>query len=107
MLPLFQIIFVLFALLVISQVLKRKKSGHLSSLGMLFWILVWVGASVAVLWPDATQTLANYFGIGRGTDFVVYSALAIMFFGLFRLHIKIESMQRDITAVVRKKALKE
>lgn len=106
MLQLFQILFVLFALLAMSQVVRRKKDGLLSTLGLVFWIIVWIAAIGAVLWPNSTQFLADSFGIGRGTDFVVYISLAAMFFALFRLHIKIESMQRDLTKVVRKDALK-
>lgn len=105
MLILFQILFVLFALFVMREILKRKSSGLLSLPGAIFWIVLWILALIAVLAPSTTQMLASYFGIGRGTDFVVYVSFAVMFFVLFRLHIKIESIQRDITKVVRKDTL--
>jgi len=107
MLALFQLVFILFSLFVISQAFRRRKHGLLSTPGMLFWVVLWLSAIGSVLYPDITQVIASYFGIGRGTDFVVYSAFAIMFFVLFRLHIKIESLQRDITKIVRKDALEE
>jgi len=107
MLQVFQVIFVLFALFAMGQVLGRKKQELLSVNGALFWLLVWCAAIVVVVWPDLTQKIADRFGIGRGADFVLYIALASMFFAVFRLHIKIESMQRDITKVVRKEALKK
>lgn len=107
MLIIFQILFIAFALFVVSSVFKRKKGGLLGTKGVVFWLLFWFAAIVAVLWPDLTTKLANYLGIGRGTDLVVYASLAIMFFVLFRLHIKVESIGRDITLVVRDKALKK
>ena len=105
MLILFQILFIAFVLFVIFSVFKRKKEGLLGPKGVLFWTLFWIVAVLAVLWPDSTTVLANYLGIGRGTDFVVYISLAVMFFVLFRLHVKIESIGRDVTRVVRKKSL--
>lgn len=107
MFQVFQLLFILFALLAMSQVVRRKKEGLLSTLGLFFWIIVWIAAIGAVLYPDSTQFVADTFGIGRGTDFVVYISLAAMFFALFRLHIKIESMQRDLTKVVRCDSLKD
>lgn len=107
MLAVFQILFVLFALFVISQIFQRRKNGLLSIAGTSFWIFIWLFAILAVLVPQATQVLASYFGIGRGTDFVVYVSFAIMFFVLFRLHIKLESMQRDVTKIVRKDTLED
>jgi len=58
-----------------------------------------------VWWPDSTVIVANYLGIGRGTDLILYISLAVIFFILFRLHVKIESIGRDITKVVRKDSL--
>lgn len=107
MLAVFQILFVLFSLFVIGQIFQRRKNGLLSITGTVFWILLWLLAILAVLLPQATQVVASYFGIGRGTDFVVYVSFAIMFFVLFRLHIKLESMQRDITKIVRKDSLED
>lgn len=105
MLILFQILFTAFALFAIGSVVKRKKEGLLGPKGVFFWVGFWVLACVAVLWPNSTVIFANTFGIGRGTDFVLYISLVIIFFVLFRLHIKLESIGRDITKVVRRDTL--
>jgi len=105
MIILFQILFILFALFVVVVVFRKRREGLLGPKGVIFWTLFWALAVVAVLWPDSTTVLANYLGIGRGTDFIVYVSLATMFFILFRLHIKVESIGRDVTKVVRKEAL--
>ena len=107
MLILFQSLFSLFALFAIVSVVKKKQETLLGSKGTIFWIVFWLSASVFVWWPNSTVILANYLGIGRGTDLILYVSLVIIFFVLFRLHIKIESIGRDITKVVRKEALEE
>lgn len=107
MLLIFQILFSVFALFAIINVVKRKQEGLLGSKGAIFWILFWIIVSLAVWWPNSTTLLANTFGIGRGTDFVLYIAIAVLFYLVFKLHIKLESVGRDITKVVREKAIEE
>ncbi|MBT3538532.1 DUF2304 domain-containing protein [Candidatus Parcubacteria bacterium] len=107
MLLIFQILFILFALFAIANVLGKKREGLLGPKGTLFWILFWFIAGVVVIWPNSVQQIANNFGIGRGVDFVMYIAFALIFFILFRLHVKFEELKRDVTKVVRGKALKE
>ena len=107
MIVLFQILFTLFALFAIASVFKRKKEGLLGPKGLVFWVMFWLLAIVAVLWPDSTTQLANLLGIGRGSDFVLYVAIALLFYLVFKLHIKLESVGRDITRVVRKEAVEE
>lgn len=107
MLNIFQIIFILFSLGIFRIIFTKWKQGALTIRGLIFWLLFWIAADIVVLFPDFTLLLANYVGIGRGTDLVVYMSLAIMFYVIFRLHVKIESMGRDITKVVRDRALKD
>lgn len=105
MLILFQSLFTFFVLFAIISVANKRKSGLLGPKGTIFWVMFWLLSCVFVWWPNSTVILANYLGIGRGTDLVLYVSLAIIFFVLFRLHVKIESIGRDITRVVRKDAL--
>jgi len=107
MIILFQSLFVLFSLYSIFFVIKKKRDELLGPRGMFFWILFWIGVITVVVWPDGTAKIAHVFGIGRGADLVMYVALATLFFIVFRLHIKIEAMNRDVTKVVREKALKK
>ncbi len=107
MLILFQSLFTLFALFAIISVATKRKSGLLGPKGTVFWVLFWLLACIFVWWPNSTVILANYLGIGRGTDLVLYVSLALIFFILFRLHVKVESIGRDITKVVRREALND
>lgn len=105
MIILFQILFVLFAIYAIFFVIKKKNDELLGPKGMLFWIFFWLAVIVVVVWPNSAAMIAKVFGIGRGADLVMYVSLAMLFFLVFRLHIKIEAMNRDVTKVVREKAI--
>ncbi len=103
----FQFIFLFLSLIALWVIAAKKRHGDLSARAMFFWMLLWICADVAVLIPNATTIIANILGIGRGTDLVLYLFVVITCVILFRLHVKIETLQRDITKVVRGKALKD
>jgi len=106
MLIIFQILFSLFALFAIVNVLKKKKEGLLGPKGLIFWLIFWILAIILVFYPNSTTTIANYFGIGRGSDLLMYVSLVVIFYVLFRLNVKLESIGRSLTKIVRQDALK-
>lgn len=103
----FQTILILFFLVALVKVWGRFKSKDLTWRGALVWSMFWILAGVVVLWPNSTAFFAKMFGLGRGVDLVIYLALAGLFFMVFRLMIKIEGLNRDITVLTRKAAINE
>ncbi len=101
----FQLLIVLFSLLAIISIFVRRAKDGLGVRGTAFWILFWIGVDVVVLFPNSTTVLANKLGIGRGVDMVVYISILMIFFVLFRLNVKIEGINRQITKIVRKNAV--
>ena len=104
---LFQLFFILFALFAIVSVHKRKKDQSLGTKGAFFWTCFWLCSALFVIWPESTSIVAEKFGLGRGADLILYSSVAIIFFMLFRMHIKIEALNRTITKVTRDTALQK
>lgn len=101
----FKIIFTLFAVSGAFLVWQRRREGLLSLRGTAWWFLIWVAMLIMAWYPRSTQVVADILGIGRGVDLVIYCALAFLLLTIFRLSVKLESLQRDITKVVRKNAL--
>lgn len=102
-----QILLVIFFLFAVSKVIGRLKAGELTKKGATLWSLFWIIASIVVLLPNSTAYLAKTVGIGRGADLVVYLALAMIFFLIFKLMVRIEMLNRDITKLTRKISLNE
>ena len=100
-----QILLIIFFLFALIKVIGRWRAGDLSLAGMIGWTVVWVVAGVVALLPNSTAQLAKIVGIGRGADLVVYAALAGLFFLIFKLMVKIERVNKDITTLTRKVAL--
>lgn len=84
---------------------RRVRQGVLRWFEGILWTAVWVGA-IVILWrPEATNIVANLFGIGRGADFIVYSAVILLTFGWFALALAIDRLERRITKLVEAQAL--
>jgi len=99
------IIIVLFLLVRVGSQLKRKQ---ITLKEALLWGLVWFGVGVVVLYPKLTDRLAAQIGLqsAKGIDLVVYLAVAVVFYLVFRLFVRLEKMEHDITKIVRHVALK-
>lgn len=102
-----QILLITFFTVAAIKVVNRRKAGELTSRTAAFWVLFWIISGLIVLQPNLTSSVAKLFGVGRGADVVVYLGLAGLFFMVFRLMVKIEKLNRDLTKVVRDKTLKD
>jgi small membrane protein len=100
----FVTIFVVFA---ISRAILRHRDGSVKSAALLIWITIWSGILFFVWWPKVSDYIAQSVGIGRGVDALVYISIVALFYGMFRIYVKLEFTQREITGLVRKLALKE
>ncbi len=102
----FQLAMAFLSLIAIVSVLRRKKEHLLGPLGALFWIIFWVALiSIVSLPTTVLDRFSQFIGIGRGVDLVMYVSIAILFFVVFKLYIRIESMRRDMTEIARKKTI--
>jgi len=102
---LIQILLIIFFLFALWKVILRYKAGDLTSGGLVFWFLFWVLAGVVVMIPNSSAYFAKIVGIGRGADLVVYLSLVVLFFMVFKLNVKMEKINKDITKIVRTEAL--
>lgn len=102
-----QILLLFFFFFAILKIGGRWRGGEITGRGAILWVIFWLLAAVVALEPDATFYLARAVGIGRGADLVVYLALTLIFFLLFRIIVKVEKINRDITKLTRRMALKE
>ena len=102
-----QILIALFALFAITRVVVRARARDIPTVWAIIWTLVWLGAVVVSVLPQTTDLLAARVGIGRGADLLVYISILALFYLVFRLVVKIESMQQETTKLVRSIALKD
>lgn len=101
-----QIVLIIFILFALSRVWLRFRDKQITTIELVIWSLFWVLVAVVILLPNTTDWLARVLGVGRGVDAVIYLAIIVVFYAIFRLGVKIEHIEREITQIVRRSALK-
>jgi len=96
---------IIFAVFALSRVFLRYRDKSISLYELLFWSVVWVGLVVVAIFPSIFTRLSLVLGIGRGVDIILYIGMILLFYLTFRLYVKIENHQKDITKIVRDLAL--
>ena len=104
---LIQIVLIVSLIIALVVTWKRAKQAVISWREALGWSVLWVIAAVVILLPQTTTTVANFFGVGRGVDFVLYASVVTLFFLVFKIFLTLDRVERRLTDVVRKDALKE
>ena len=102
---LLQILAGAFALFALTRVILRAKERKMTWAEMLFWAMVWVMMIVVVILPEASTYVAERLGIGRGVDLILYVAVILILYLLFRLYVKFEQLEQEVTIAVREIAL--
>ncbi len=100
-----QIVIIIFALFALSRVILRFKDNKLTRNEFFFWLVIWVAVIVISIIPNITGIISHPFGIGRGIDLIIYVSIIGLFYLIFRLYVKLESVEKEITALVRRIAL--
>lgn len=100
---LFLSLFILFAFI---KVLGRFRAKELSLFAFFFWLIFWLAVAVVVWQPRLSTEIANLVGVGRGADLIMYVSVAVLFYLIFRISVRIEKMEKNITKVVREIALR-
>ena len=104
---LIQIFLTLAFLLAAVKVWLKYRNSEINLTEAIYWNIFWALGAVFVLWPNLSAKFAIFFGVGRGADLVVYLSIALIFFLIFKLMVKIEKINREITLLVRKESLKK
>lgn len=101
--------FILWGILAIVLLMtwRRQRQGAVRVWEAIAWSTVWVAAAIVVARPEATSEVAQFLGVGRGADLILYAAMITLLVLVFQLHIAHHRLERQLTELVRKQALGE
>lgn len=86
----------------------RRKRQAAVSLGIaILWTIGALGSLVIIWIPEIASRAASVFGVGRGSDLVVYLGLPLLFVLVFQLYVSHVRLERQLTELVRREALKD
>jgi len=104
---LIQIILLAIIVVIVWRLVAKLTVKELSIKQFVGWLAIWLAAAVVVIRPGLTVWIANSVGVGRGSDLIFYLAIIFLFYMVFRLLLRIEKMEKNLTQVIRTEALKE
>ncbi len=94
-------------LLIIIRVTSKLRSRELGIREYLLWVIFWLGAGLVIIYPETANFVANLVGVGRGADVMVYTSIIAIFYFVFRILVRQEKMEKNITKVIRHIAIKD
>ena len=102
---LYQDLGVLIGIIAIIVAILRLKNNKMSVGLALLWIIIWLVVIWVSIFPNSTNAFATLTGIGRGLDLVLIIGLIVGYYLIFKMYGMIESMDKEITLLVREIAL--
>ena len=89
------------------KLLSDFKNKKISFRRFFFWIFIWFALSLIVFFPQIVFLLAGLLGIERAKDLPIYVSIIILFYIAFKVGVKIEKIDKEITKIVRSVAIFE
>ncbi|HUT21860.1 MAG TPA: DUF2304 domain-containing protein [Candidatus Bipolaricaulota bacterium] len=104
---LIQIFILLFVAYVIYRLTKKLTKRELSAEVFVLWLIFWLLMALVVILPQTSQFVADWLGVGRGVDVMIYISIIVLFYIAFRIFARLEKMEKDITLLVKDSAIRE
>lgn len=105
-LALVKILLTIFALFAFSRAVIRFYNKDLNLKELIFWSVLWLGLTFLVFVPGKTNFLAKILGMERGNDAMFFLGIVALFYASYRLYVKSNEQEKEITRLVRALALK-
>ncbi len=93
----------LFVLFAWSRALLRFKDNSISAKEFVGWTGVWVLVITLIFFRDKLYLL-NRITPQRPIDIILVGSVVVLFYGLFRIYVKLDKMEQDTTKIVRELA---
>lgn len=102
-----QILILLFGLVMIYFTFLYYKRANYEKVGLVFWLLVWLGFIFLGMFPQTVYGVMEALSIQRTADFFYAGGMVLFSVVLFYLYNITKKNQKQIEIVVRKLAFKE
>ena len=90
----------------IMRLFRQRRDKNVNTQEFRFWLAFWALAAVAIAILPRIDTWLRQLGFSAsGIQFLPYLAVAVLFYFIFRLRLRLARLEQDITKIVRAIAL--
>lgn len=94
-------------LLILPNLYNSYKKNNLTPLGASIWAVFWLAGLVVIWFPHLMGIIGNALGVERSIDGLVYTSIILLLYLSLRQRIRISQIEKEITMLSRKIALKD
>ena len=108
-LSIYQIILALISLLFLTNGFLKfiKRENNQTVFKFISIIIIWGGILLFTIFPNATRIISVKLGMGENLNTLIFIAFVFIFIIIFKLLNIIERLEKNISEIVRKEALKD
>ncbi len=99
------IILIVFAIFALSRVFLRFRDHSLGIAGVFFWTVVWVLLIFVAVFRESVSIQIAGLGLGRAMDVILAISVALIFYLIFRIYVRLDNHERNFTELTRVIAL--
>jgi len=101
-----QIIALLVIVFFITRLFRQRYDKNVNRQEFGFWLVFWVCAALAIIvLPYIDAWLSRLGFSSSGIQFLLYLAVAALFYFIFRLRLHVARLEKDLTTIIRELAL--
>ena len=104
---LIQVILIALTLGVLVLLLQRRTAARTRAWKKLIMLALAAVAVASILYPELTTRVANFVGVGRGADLVLYLLVAVFLYVTVGFYLRFRDLERQLTVVARRLAIDE
>ena len=75
--------------------------------GKIVFVMLFLSGIAGVIFPNLSTSIANFLGVGRGTDLFTYLMALIFYASFYFLYAKIEKIESHQTEIIRKLTIRD
>lgn len=102
----FQILALIFALIMVYFSYLNFRKGNINSIEIIFWFLAWIGAIFIILFPNIINSFSNTLAISRAFDLAVIGGFVLVLPMVYLSYIRTKKIENKLEELVRNEALK-
>jgi hypothetical protein len=103
-----QIIALLVIVFFLVKLSQQKHRSEITRFEFAIWLMFWLLAGLAVIFIKFIDRISSSLGFrALGIDLMVYMGIALLFYLVMKMRIRINQIDRNITKIVKHLALEE